>query len=282
MRHGFSFEKRVAIVAVVAAQIAQLSCNGTQPTAPSSPQLSITGSKTLGELTPTVQLSLFQSGSSGANNVTNQAAWQSSNVAIATVSAAGLVQAVAPGNTTITGTYQGKTASTPLTVATDDDCISYSPPIAVFPNTADTPESWVAGSGSSSAHLDLGLGDTLVDANNMVAVLQRYSQLCYIGRDNLRPNRLQYILKYQRSPTGQQTVIAPQDCLAYNPGALTIVNEGTSGWAVMSGATQVALLDTSLEAAVALSVAQGFSNECFIGRQNTRLNHYDYVMEYWQ
>lgn len=280
MRHGFSFGKHAATI-VAGATIAQLSCSGTptQPTAPSGPQLSITGAKTLGEGTPTVQLSLFQSNS--AINLTTQATWQSSNSAIATVSA-GLVQAVAPGNTMIAASYQGKTASTPLTVATDDDCVSYGPPIAVFPFTTDTPESWAAGSGTSSQFIFLELGDTMTDATNMVAVLQRYSQLCYIGRDNPRPNRLQYILQYQRSPTGQQTVVAPQDCVAYNPGALTIVNEGTSGWAVMSGATQVALLDTSLEAAVALTVAQGFSNECFIGRQNARLNHYDYVMEYWQ
>ena len=43
-------------------------------------------------------------------------AWQSSNPAIVTVNAAGLVTAIAAGNATITGISEGKTASAPLSV----------------------------------------------------------------------------------------------------------------------------------------------------------------------
>jgi hypothetical protein len=44
-------------------------------------------------------------------NVTGNATWQSSNAAVATVSAGGLVTAVGPGTARITATYQGKVGS---------------------------------------------------------------------------------------------------------------------------------------------------------------------------
>jgi uncharacterized protein YjdB len=50
-------------------------------------------------------------------NVTTAAAWQSSNPAVATVSALGVVAGVADGQSTITATYQGLTATEVTQVA---------------------------------------------------------------------------------------------------------------------------------------------------------------------
>jgi hypothetical protein len=282
MRHGFWFERRAA-AAILVAGLIQLSCSGAQPTTPSpaASSLAIGGTKPLGEGLPSVQLQLFQTINGGPLAVAaTLAAWQSSNSGVATVSA-GLVNAVSPGNTTISASYQGQSAATPLTVELDDDCISYGPPIQAISFTQDTPGWSIAAAADGVTALFSG-ADTLIDANNLVALYERYSQVCYIGRNNARPIRSQYILTYFKSSTGQQPVIAPQDCIPYNAAGLTTVNEGTSGWAVTSGGTQLALLDTSLEATVALDVAQQFSSECFIGRQNTRLNYYAYITEYWQ
>lgn len=49
-------------------------------------------------------------------DVTPVSTWTSSNTAVATVTAAGLVTAVAVGSTTITATYQGTTAKDPIQV----------------------------------------------------------------------------------------------------------------------------------------------------------------------
>lgn len=57
------------------------------------------------------------SGSGPTQNVTARAAWQTSNAAVATVSASGLITAVSAGTATITATYQGQPASATVSIA---------------------------------------------------------------------------------------------------------------------------------------------------------------------
>jgi hypothetical protein len=69
---------RRSLILMALAVLGQLSCGGSQPAAPTGTQpqqLSITGVVTLGEVNPSVQLTLL----SGAQDVTNSATWQSSN-----------------------------------------------------------------------------------------------------------------------------------------------------------------------------------------------------------
>jgi hypothetical protein len=244
-------------------------------------QLSITGAVTLGETHPSVQLTLM----SGVQDVTNSATWQSSNSAVATVSF-GLVRAIALGTATITATYNAQTVSTSMTAAADQDCIPYDGPDASLEqNTHDVPPSWTVISplpGGGGLLEALAGADSLPDANNLLALFRRYNQMCFLGRSNGRPNRYQYIFTYFKDASGQQTVISPEDCVSYSPGGLQVVQQGASGWALIGGGTQLALLDTALEASLLSAVAAQASNECYIGRGNPRPNPYKYITEYWK
>jgi hypothetical protein len=50
----------------------------------------------------------------------------------------------------------------------------------------------------------------------------------------------------------------------------------------MAGSEELTLHDTQADAARAKLVAGGFRQLCFIGRDNTRPDHYRYVMTYWR
>jgi hypothetical protein len=111
--------------------VAVLSCGSSPSSSPSSPsslptavyvqpsdRTALLG--TLSGIGQTVQLSATAAFSVGGHqenqDVTSIAAWQSSNVAVATVSG-GLVTAVAAGTVTIAATYQGKTGTANISVA---------------------------------------------------------------------------------------------------------------------------------------------------------------------
>ena len=51
-----------------------------------------------------------------AQDVTSLTAWSSSDTTLATVSSTGLMSAIASGAVTITGTYQGYTATDPVVI----------------------------------------------------------------------------------------------------------------------------------------------------------------------
>jgi hypothetical protein len=231
------------------------------------------GAVTLGEVVPSVQLTVTSRGA----DVTNASTWLSSNPAVATVSS-GLARAASLGTTTISAAYNGQTVSSSITVAPDQDCIPYDPTsVATLPNPQDpTVVAVTASTSIGTAIFSAGANPT--DVTNLVALYRRYTQLCYIGR-NYGP---QYILTYFKGSSGQQTTITPEDCVSYSAGALQIVNQGASGWTVMSGGTQLALLANAFEAALASAVAAQATNECFIGRGNTRPNPYGFITEYWK
>jgi hypothetical protein len=85
-------------------------CGNGTPNAPSVTALVIAGPASLSGVGQTSQLTLTVTLSSGApQTVTSQAAWQSSNMAVVTVSAAGLATAQGYGAATISASYQGLT-----------------------------------------------------------------------------------------------------------------------------------------------------------------------------
>lgn len=274
-------------VAITLVALGQLSCGGSSPSAPTTtttlPTAAtpvISGVTTLSEATPTAQLRLI----AGTQDLTGVAAWQSSNTSVATI-ASGLVRAVAPGVVTITAQYQQQAnVSATMSVAQDSDCLAYAASgVAIQEDTSFTPPAWnITAPYGAFGFVYIGLGDTLTDANNLLALFQRYQQFCFIGRSNSRANRQQYLVTYFTGSSGQQTTIAPEDCVAYSAGALQVVSQGPNGFAVMSGATRLAMLDTQLEANLAMAVASRYSSECYIGRGNTRPNPYEFIMEYWK
>ncbi len=114
--------RRVCAVAALVALAASIGCssNSSTPTTPTPPatvtSVAVTGSAPLvgltAQLTATATLS-----NNTTQNVTSQASWQSSNTAVATVSNAGVVTGVAPGDVDITATYQSIAGRERLTVA---------------------------------------------------------------------------------------------------------------------------------------------------------------------
>jgi uncharacterized protein YjdB len=65
----------------------------------------------------TSELTASASTTSGKQVVASGVTWQSSNSAVATVSDAGILTAIAPGRVTVTASYQGVTGSLTITVA---------------------------------------------------------------------------------------------------------------------------------------------------------------------
>jgi Bacterial Ig-like domain (group 2) len=114
---------RLALAAGLLA--AATACGSKSPTAPSGggggaaatlSSVGVTGdtSVTMG-LTEQLKATANKSDGSQAD-VTGQAAWVSSDPAIATVSTAGVLSAVKTGNITVTATYQGKSGSIQVSV----------------------------------------------------------------------------------------------------------------------------------------------------------------------
>jgi hypothetical protein len=272
----------IGVWTLVAVSVAiQTSCGGS-PTSPTSPTLAVNGATTLTPFAWTAQLSAVESLRGGATQVvTGQTSWSSSSPAIATVSLGGLVTAVSLGTTTVTATYQAVSASVLIAVAASPDCLPYDPAtLQILPEPDGT---WSIAAPVRGGPFEFFLGAvTQIDANNDLALMQRYTQQCFIGRENGRANRLAYIVRYWLGATGQPTMIQPEDCQAYSVASLHVGSNGPAGWTLMAGVVPLAMLDNPIDAASALAVAQQYSAECFIGRGNTQPNPLDFIAQYWK
>jgi hypothetical protein len=163
-----------SLMLMALAVLCQLSCSGSQPAAPSGTpsqqQLSITGLVTLGEVNPSVQLTLL----SGSQDVTNSATCQSSNTSVATVSL-GLVRATGVGTTTVNASYQGRTVSSQMSAIADQDCIPYDPSnVSTMPATKDPSQLLItAPDPFGRSQLSYPTADGLIDAGDLVALYRR-------------------------------------------------------------------------------------------------------------
>lgn len=59
-------------------------------------------------------------------------------------------------------------------------------------------------------------------------------------------------------------------------------DEGARGWLLTDGNSRLAMLANRAEVEQALGVARASSGQCFIGRNNSRPNRRDYVVQYWR
>ncbi len=210
--------------------------------------------------------------------VTSQAAWQSDDANIVSVASSGKATALQTGTTSIRATYKGVTVALPFYIGTEyyEDCYGY-----------DVAGLKIVRNGGGYVLVD-GFGSYLAafltaqDAANGLALAQRYQSNCWLGRGNARATPSRYVVTFWLRPTGAATTIDPEDCTAYQPANLQIVSLGSLGWAVVDGATQIALVDDEPDATLALKAAQQYTLHCFIGRGNTQPNASSYVVEYWR
>jgi len=106
--------------------MAAMACGGSSspspttptPSTPTTSSIAVTGTASLAAIAQTSQLTATATLSNGTTqDVTALASWSSSNPAVATVSATGLVKATGLGTTTISAPYQGKTGTLLISVS---------------------------------------------------------------------------------------------------------------------------------------------------------------------
>lgn len=158
--------------------------------------------------------------------------------------------------------------------AARQDCLPYNPRNLRIEDEG--ANGWLLTDGSSRM-LTL---DNRADAARALALARTHTAHCFIGRDNRRPNRKDFIMEYWTGDSGLSGTIAREDCISYNPGSLQVRDEGAGGWLLTDGRSRMATLDTRSDAEQALGVASGSSSQCFIGRSNSRPNRKDYIVQY--
>jgi hypothetical protein len=158
-----------------------------------------------------------------------------------------------------------------------EDCISYNPrTLRIVDEGAD---GWLLTDGGSR----MLMLDNQADAVRALALAQRHTAHCFIGRNNARPNRADYIRDYWTGSTGATTTIQDEDCVAYNPATVGVFDRGEIGWRMEDGAHWMLLYHDQADANRGLAVAQANAGRlCFIGRGNSRPERSRYITEYWK
>ncbi|MCI0524313.1 MAG: hypothetical protein L0Y75_03535 [Acidobacteria bacterium] len=157
-----------------------------------------------------------------------------------------------------------------------NDCLTYNPNSLRIVDEG--PSGWLLTDGRSR----MLILDNQHDAEKALALARRYTAHCFIGRDNTRPNRDDYVHEYWLGESGVETVIPNEDCISYNPDTLRIVDEGANGFLLTDGFSRMAMYASREDAEEGLRVAKLNTKQCFIGRNNGRPNRKDYIVEYWK
>jgi hypothetical protein len=174
------------------------------------------------------------------------------------------------------GTTSSASPSTSLSDIQPMDCIPY-----------DSTRLSVVNEGASGWLLTDGVArmevlDNATDAQRALALARRHTAQCFIGRDNTRADRRAYIVEYWGGDSGLNTTIDPEDCIGYERDRLSILDEGASGWLLTDGRSRMLVLDNQQDAQNALILAKVYTNQCFIGRNNTRTDRLSYIVQYWR
>ena len=127
------------------------------------------------------------------------------------------------------------------------------------------------------------MADDRADAKEVAKVASRHTAQCFIGRDNQRPDRRDYIVQYWKGDSNL-SVAQPSDadCIGYDPASLRIVDEGARGFLLTDGQSRMLMLDDRDDGRRALQLARQHARHCFIGRDNQRPDRKRYITEYWR
>ena len=155
------------------------------------------------------------------------------------------------------------------------DCLSYNPENLTIVDEGSS--GWLLTDGVSR----MVMLDNEADARNALALARRHTAHCFLGRDTQRPNRSTYVNEFWLGDSGISTTMVNEDCIAYDPNNLAIIDENESGWLLTDGRSRMVMLDNETDARAMLAYAQGNDRQCFIGRGNSRSNRMGYIMDYW-
>ncbi len=169
----------------------------------------------------------------------------------------------------------GESTCTSLPPVVQEDCLPYTPNALRLVNEG--AGGWLLTDGTSR----MLVLDNESDAQRALTLARSQTAHCFIGRNNGRPNRLNYIVEYWKGGAGVPS-LPGEDCLPYNRTALRLVDEGPAGWLLTDGGSRMLTLDNRADAERALALARAASAQCFIGRNNTRANRRSYIVGYWR
>jgi hypothetical protein len=124
--------------------------------------------------------------------------------------------------------------------------------------------------------------DNETDARRALALAKRHKAHCFLGRENARPNRNDYVIEYWEGASGVPTRIDVEDCVPLDRPSLRIADLGAAGWVLADSRARLLLADSRDDARRAWEIAQRSSALCFIGRGNGRTNQRDYLVQYWR
>ena len=227
--------------------------------------------------------------------------WTSSDPSVVTVGGNGRVVAKGPGSATITAQSEGALATSEVSVAAlptapvavaqgagvpgaagagggapAAQCVAYD---AASLRVADAKSAgWVVTDGSTN----LLLLDNETDARRALALAKRHKAHCFLGRENGRPNRSDYVIEYWEGASGVATRIDVEDCIPLDRPALRIADLGAAGWVLADNRARLLSADSRDDARRAWEIAQRSTALCFIGRGNARSNQRDYLVQYWR
>jgi hypothetical protein len=156
-------------------------------------------------------------------------------------------------------------ATTSASWPTNADCVSYNPKNLT-----------VDGSGASGTFI-VSDGNTVVIrvhgqtddvGQQALALAERYTRHCYIGRHNSRDPKGDYIFDYWRNPSGLTPPIPNEDdlCSPYNNKNLTVEDMGDgNGWRVKDHDHVLQVFDNGTDAPNGDMVFKKYTEACEIG-----------------
>lgn len=125
--------------------------------------------------------------------------------------------------------------------------------------------------------------DNKEDARNALRVARRHTRHGFIGRDNNRSNRSDYIIEYWAGNSGlPHEPLTKVDAISYDPRKIVAEDLDNKGWRLKEGNHWMEMADDFNDALTLLQIAERHNKMCFIGRGNNRANRKSYIMTYWE
>jgi hypothetical protein len=131
------------------------------------------------------------------------------------------------------------------------------------------------------ARSTLAVFETEADARKALRFARAYNQMCFIGRDNERKNRFEYITEYWRGLSGLTVVSNDDDCVTYDPSQATI-EKTKDEWQVRVGESVIVHSASADDANAALRLVKDYHRRCFIGWKTAVEHHSRKFIEYWK
>lgn len=146
------------------------------------------------------------------------------------------------------------------------DCVSYNPKNLTVDGTGATGTFLVEAGSTIVIRVH---GDQDIVGQQALALAQRYSEHCYLGRTNTMDPKGDYIFDYWRNPSGMTPTIPDPDdnlCSPYNNKNLTVEDMGDgNGWRVKDHDHVLQLFQNKTDADNGNLVLRKYSQVCDIG-----------------